>query len=117
MSNDEIADITSEFFDDSEWPISKDPAIPAPEHWNQLEEKKAQDNLLPDLAGGPEFGHPEYAIQPEEAKKIWQQFVGFFDENRVFYEVNLGNNDMVFLNGILIIDRDKAGVLNIVHSD
>jgi len=38
MSNEDIADITSEFFDDHEWPIRQDPNIQAPEHWATVDE-------------------------------------------------------------------------------
>jgi len=69
------------------------------------------------LCGGPEFGRREYDIALDEAKKTWAEFLNFFDESRILYNVSLGDTKYVFQGGILIVDKDKSGVLNVVQDD
>ena len=70
------------------------------------------------LAGGPNIGHREYTMSPDDAKRIWEEFLGFFDKNtRILYSVSLGSAGYVYSPGILIVDKDKAGVFNILAND
>jgi hypothetical protein len=117
--NDEIAAIAAEYFDDHEWPIRKDPTIPVPKdvRFPVVSEEEAKKDIIEDLCGGPNYGHTNYAIQPEEAEKIWKEFMSFFGDDKVLYGVSLGDTEYVFLRGVVVVDRDKAGVLNIVQND
>jgi uncharacterized protein YozE (UPF0346 family) len=132
-STDEIADITSEYFDDSPWPKTKQNIelshLPEhiqklaaqnaeiPEHWPQMTEQKAEEYVCSFLRGGREFGHKHNVMTEHTAKTIWQDFISFFDADKIFYEVNLGKPEWVFHNGTLIVDTDKAGVLHVVQND
>lgn len=118
LADDRIADITSEYFDPEEWmnPANEDDSP----FWARVDEDFALklDGFVDTLAGGPNFGHRDYAVQPQEAKKLWEKFLNFFDKDtRIFYSVVLGDHSYVYNTGILIIDRDKAGVFNILAND
>jgi len=118
-SNDEIAAIAAEHFDDHEWPIRKDPSIPVPQdvRFPAVSEEAAKKDIIEDLCGGPNYGHTNCAIQPEEAEKIWKEFMSFFGDGKVVYAVSLGDPEYVWLRGVVVVDKDKAGVLNIVQND
>ncbi|HYG83894.1 MAG TPA: hypothetical protein VD907_03385 [Verrucomicrobiae bacterium] len=120
-SNDEIADLTSEAFDTQIWPIRLDPETANDDgpFWETITESWAAKKIVSNLMGGPAFGYRDYRMPPEEAGAIWETFLRFFDnDSRVLYEVNLGDHKKyVFSTGILIFDKDKAGVLNILQND
>ncbi len=119
LADDTIANLTSEYFDSAKW--SNSPTIEDNDPWwARVDEAFAlkPDGFVDTLAGGPNFGHREYAIQPTEAKKLWEEFLNFFDKDtRILYSVVLGDSTYTFSTGILIVDKDKAGVFNVLSND
>ena len=104
-TNDEIAKIAAEYFDNSQ----------PGEDWESVDEVWAQKHAIEDLRGGLDYGQTEYALQEDEAEKIWEEFVELFNKDRTFYTVSFGDQAHKWRSGILIVDSDKAGVLHIAQ--
>jgi hypothetical protein len=134
-SNDEIADIVSEYFDSSSLTEQKPTTdhlsldmLPEAirelgkntetgDHLPKVTEDQAKEYMIKCLESGRDYGHkPVLSIR--RAAEVWENFVSFFEESKIFYEINLGDHEKwVFNNGVLIIDQNKAGVLNISQDD
>jgi hypothetical protein len=116
-TNDEIANIVAEYSDDQEWPSTDSVAQGFSVPPSPISEEEVSKIVTRDLAGGSHYGHIDYAIQPEEAENIWQEFKSLFTGDKTFYSVALGDPAYTFYGGALIVGKDTAGVLNIVQDD
>ena len=79
---------------------------------------EAKELAIEVLVGGSAVGHTVDTIPPALAEHLVTTFIDLFDAERTCYaRLGLGNREYVFLQGIVVIDPQKAGILWVVESD
>jgi hypothetical protein len=83
-----------------------------------VEADVAREHAVEALVGGPSVGHLRPTIPRSQAERFVQRFEELFDGPKSYYiGMGLGNRQHVFLHGVAIISRSRAGVLWVVESD
>lgn len=115
---EEIAEKVFEYFDDQTWPPIEQ--RPRDQSWAEYaaERNAAKDHAIEALVGGPSVGHTVDTISRPVAEQYFERFEALFDDQRHYYiRMAFGDNQYVFLHGVAIISRSRAGVLWVVEDD
>jgi hypothetical protein len=79
---------------------------------------EAKELAIEVLVGGRAVGHTIDTIPPALAEHFVTTFIDLFDAERTCYaRLGLGNREYVFLQGIVVTDPHKAGILWVVEGD
>jgi hypothetical protein len=114
---EEIADEAFRYFDDQPWPPIRQ--RPDDETWAAyvVERDVAAEHAIEALVGGSSVGHLRDTIPWQEAIRFFERFEALFDEPKNYYiGMGFGDRRHVFLQGVAIISRSRAGVLWVVES-
>jgi hypothetical protein len=115
---EEIAEEVFQYFDDQKWPPREQ--RPQDQAWadSVREPEVARKHALEALVGGGPVGHSRVTISQAQARRFLQRFEALFDEPKSYYiGMGFGNSQYVFLHGVAIISRSRAGLLWVVESD
>lgn len=117
-SQEEILDWVLEYFDDQPWPPPDERLASSSWEEHAASRSRAEEEAVAALVGGMFVGHSRDTVSPDEARELWKEFESFFPEEPQYYvELGLGDRDNVYSRGVVILDRERAGILWVVESD
>ena len=115
-----IIDALYDYWNDD--PSKPDPTdIPQDQTWQgdyAVSFDEAKELAIEVLVGGSAVGHTVDTIPRALVEHFVTAFINLFDTERRYYaRLGLGNREYVFLQGIVVTDPQKAGILWVVEGD
>lgn len=84
----------------------------------QVSLEDARVMTVAELRDGRSHGWLDELIPHQRAEELFDTFAGLFESDRRYYSrLGLGDPDYIFSNGVVITDRQLAGVLWVLQTD